>query len=527
MMTASDYPPAADDILPRRGSATVSSSSLHNHHHHQHPQQPTRIKSFLRQNHRHARKILLPVLYLILSALYFYNLLFHDVGSGVHILRNAMDENITHYASAPIWNSPESAHHHREHPPEPRSLADVTIANAEVAWKRRVDYETYLRKRAEMREVRRKILEEAAIRLKLQKENNNGTSVVAVDDNVDDADGDNAHRAHATEEEEHADTNNATAEQQLLLLKLLPPRSNNSSETTEDYIKRLSSLSSRRIPKRGDYHSRRSHPSSTASDASSSSQSQDDMGLLPVLTMITMCTIFRVLVSLLVGHFSRDNLRSPFGDLTDNDNDETTTTEGDGTGTDDTTGNAARAYSRRRGTLTSFVANLSTTTREAARLRRRARAIRAHRQFQRFVDRLNAERTSNGEREISSDTLRHLMNGRDFNGNDYDNLSSFVEESGPAIGSIFSCIGATQAEIGRCPTRVLGGSDELLSPNRHRGGGDSSSSEVQTCSICLEQYQVGDNVRTIPCFHTFHVGCIDPWLGQRAECPICKHSAIG
>mmetsp|Transcript_43764 Transcript_43764/g.44236 ORF Transcript_43764/g.44236 Transcript_43764/m.44236 type:complete len:88 (+) Transcript_43764:172-435(+) len=56
----------------------------------------------------------------------------------------------------------------------------------------------------------------------------------------------------------------------------------------------------------------------------------------------------------------------------------------------------------------------------------------------------------------------------------------------------------------------------------------SISTPAQSCPICLEPYQPGDSVRTIPCLHTFQVHCIDPWLLEsRAECPVCKTSAIG
>jgi hypothetical protein len=62
--------------------------------------------------------------------------------------------------------------------------------------------------------------------------------------------------------------------------------------------------------------------------------------------------------------------------------------------------------------------------------------------------------------------------------------------------------------------------DELLVSENHHGGRNQ-------CSICLEAFQEHDTVRTIPCFHTFHKNCIDPWLSQRPLCPVCKYSAIG
>lgn len=49
--------------------------------------------------------------------------------------------------------------------------------------------------------------------------------------------------------------------------------------------------------------------------------------------------------------------------------------------------------------------------------------------------------------------------------------------------------------------------------------------ELDCCSICLDDYEVGDRVRCIePCNHTFHSKCIGKWLVERsATCPLCKH----
>ncbi|CAN1746892.1 E3 ubiquitin-protein ligase SDIR1 [Linum perenne] len=52
-----------------------------------------------------------------------------------------------------------------------------------------------------------------------------------------------------------------------------------------------------------------------------------------------------------------------------------------------------------------------------------------------------------------------------------------------------------------------------------------ASEDELTCSVCLEQVDVGEVIRTLPCLHQFHAICIDPWLRQQGTCPVCKYRA--
>ncbi|PIN23351.1 putative E3 ubiquitin ligase [Handroanthus impetiginosus] len=47
-----------------------------------------------------------------------------------------------------------------------------------------------------------------------------------------------------------------------------------------------------------------------------------------------------------------------------------------------------------------------------------------------------------------------------------------------------------------------------------------------TCAICLEDYNVGEKLRILPCRHKFHAICVDAWLTSwRTFCPVCKRDA--
>ncbi|CAH2292240.1 E3 ubiquitin- ligase RNF115-like isoform X1 [Pelobates cultripes] len=42
------------------------------------------------------------------------------------------------------------------------------------------------------------------------------------------------------------------------------------------------------------------------------------------------------------------------------------------------------------------------------------------------------------------------------------------------------------------------------------------------CPICLEEYENGQHLLTLPCRHHFHTDCILTWLQQNVSCPICR-----
>ena len=48
--------------------------------------------------------------------------------------------------------------------------------------------------------------------------------------------------------------------------------------------------------------------------------------------------------------------------------------------------------------------------------------------------------------------------------------------------------------------------------------------ESKKCPICFENYEDGNEIRYLWCLHRFHKNCVDHWLENHTNCPICKNN---
>ncbi|XP_005745220.1 E3 ubiquitin ligase BIG BROTHER-related-like [Pundamilia nyererei] len=91
----------------------------------------------------------------------------------------------------------------------------------------------------------------------------------------------------------------------------------------------------------------------------------------------------------------------------------------------------------------------------------------------------------------------------DAEGNDYESLLELEERQGAVRTNQLSA-----TDIQRFPTKVFQGC-----------GGSGGNTQ---CQICVCDYSDGEKLRILPCFHDYHVHCIDQWLKDNPTCPICR-----
>ena len=48
----------------------------------------------------------------------------------------------------------------------------------------------------------------------------------------------------------------------------------------------------------------------------------------------------------------------------------------------------------------------------------------------------------------------------------------------------------------------------------------------EECSICQTAMKKGHRVVSLGCGHKFHRKCVEPWLFENPNCPMCRNHAL-
>ena len=89
--------------------------------------------------------------------------------------------------------------------------------------------------------------------------------------------------------------------------------------------------------------------------------------------------------------------------------------------------------------------------------------------------------------------------------------------------------GASRTALRSLPRCVVGSPRwfQFLRANGHLEGpstsaGVGSSSDVDECAVCCENFEEDELAVVLRCAHVFHEACAVPWLRLHASCPVCR-----
>ncbi|UJR10238.1 hypothetical protein I4U23_014451 [Adineta vaga] len=89
----------------------------------------------------------------------------------------------------------------------------------------------------------------------------------------------------------------------------------------------------------------------------------------------------------------------------------------------------------------------------------------------------------------------------DFGPNDYERLLE--------LDNSVRSQSLTDEQINRLPTEPF-------------QGARNKSDEENKCSVCWDDFEQNQILRRLRCFHLYHKDCIDKWLKDNNQCPICR-----
>ncbi|GBF97690.1 hypothetical protein Rsub_09748 [Raphidocelis subcapitata] len=81
---------------------------------------------------------------------------------------------------------------------------------------------------------------------------------------------------------------------------------------------------------------------------------------------------------------------------------------------------------------------------------------------------------------------------------------------------------AGDAEAGGAAGAAAGAAAAAAAAAAGRASSPGEGDDEPCCTVCLDEFDDGDNVRELPCRHLFHADCVDTWLKSHSTCPVCR-----
>jgi len=131
--------------------------------------------------------------------------------------------------------------------------------------------------------------------------------------------------------------------------------------------------------------------------------------------------------------------------------------------------------------------------------------------------------------QSKDNTKNHNEDGKHDNDNDNNALStpSRIQKAIMRLGSVGVGNGG-YGTVSRMDQQEEEGKKDMKDEDLELGqnGGNADAEHDITCSICLCEYEEGDEVTMLPCNHVYHEACVKEWTGQSQRCPLCNHDLM-
>ncbi|CAK1360204.1 hypothetical protein CB0940_06287 [Cercospora beticola] len=127
-----------------------------------------------------------------------------------------------------------------------------------------------------------------------------------------------------------------------------------------------------------------------------------------------------------------------------------------------------------------------------------------------------------GEQTVAKPTDIELENGQqhgpvEYVGDQTTTARDTTDATGNGAGN------STTPEMTSGTATAAGGIAPADNTTERSASATPDESSNQGCSICTEDFEVGEDQRVLPCDHRFHPACIDPWLlNVSGTCPLCR-----
>jgi len=64
--------------------------------------------------------------------------------------------------------------------------------------------------------------------------------------------------------------------------------------------------------------------------------------------------------------------------------------------------------------------------------------------------------------------------------------------------------------------------DNIVLDQKYQTIISSSEHIIETCSVCLANFEENENLTQIECNHFSHTECLNEWVKYKSECPVCR-----